>query len=390
MINSGMVVEEINRYLAILTYYVQTSNTQGRTDVNKDAENLFAGLLNLMYDCNLKNMNDVKANFPAIDLGDRQRRFCVQVTSVNTQQKIQQTLDKFFKYGLDREFSFLLILIIGSSDEKYRKFDIPESFHFTKEDNIWDIVRLAKEIGRLSPSKQEIILGYLERHLKTKVNTNKFQFDAWFHSLFTKKYSHSHLSAEEYYQIGRSQYNNYRRDTTNDSFYLSSATHNFQIAAEQGHVDAQYMLGLCHLASREPNDAIIWLLKAAENDHAEAQFQLGKLYYKGKGIARNYQNAAEWYHQAANQGHTDAQYELGLCYDAGEGVNHDPVKAVSWLHKAAAQGHAHAQCVIGLCYLKGNGVPQSYNNAVKWFQIAADNGHFLSRHLAWVFRIIRL
>jgi len=43
------------------------------------------------------------------------------------------------------------------------------------------------------------------------------------------------------------------------------------------------------------------------------------LYKEGKGIAQDYNKAADWCKKAAEQGLADAQLNLGLMYQNGEG-----------------------------------------------------------------------
>ncbi|MEE2981002.1 MAG: hypothetical protein VYA71_05595 [Pseudomonadota bacterium] len=43
-------------------------------------------------------------------------------------------------------------------------------------------------------------------------------------------------------------------------------------------------------------------MPAAENGHAEAQFGLAMLYFKGQGIGRDLTAAAQWFGRAAEQG----------------------------------------------------------------------------------------
>ncbi|KAG0077887.1 hypothetical protein BGZ93_003569, partial [Podila epicladia] len=52
--------------------------------------------------------------------------------------------------------------------------------------------------------------------------------------------------------------------------------------------------------------------------------------------------AMEWY-QAADQGHADAQFNMGFLYEKGQGVTQDYTQAMEWHLKAADQGHASAQ-----------------------------------------------
>jgi len=49
------------------------------------------------------------------------------------------------------------------------------------------------------------------------------------------------------------------------------------------------------------------------------------------------------YHKAATKGDVEAQYKLGLMYLKGRGVQKDHEEAVSWLTLAAAQGHVKAK-----------------------------------------------
>jgi len=58
----------------------------------------------------------------------------------------------------------------------------------------------------------------------------------------------------------------------------------------------------------------------AEQGNAEAQNNLGLMYYKGEGVVQDYKEAVKWYRLAAEQGNGDAQRNLGFMYDIGKGV----------------------------------------------------------------------
>ena len=114
---------------------------------------------------------------------------------------------------------------------------------------------------------------------------------------------------------------------------------------------------------------------AAEQGHAEAQFNLGAMYDEGQGVPQSYKEAAVWYRMAADQGHADAQFDLGAMYAQGLGMTKSDKEAAVWFRKAADQGNAGAQCNLGNLYFVGQGVPQSYKEAAVWFRKAADQGH---------------
>ena len=122
------------------------------------------------------------------------------------------------------------------------------------------------------------------------------------------------------------------------------------------------------------DEAIQWFHKAAEQDYAEAQFDLGNCYYYGWGVTKDYTQAVAWYRKAAEQGHADAQCNLGVCYENGWGVTEDYTQAVAWYRKAAEQGIAEAQCRLGDCYFNGWGVTKDYTQAAAWYRKAAEQG----------------
>ena len=70
--------------------------------------------------------------------------------------------------------------------------------------------------------------------------------------------------------------------------------------------------------------------KAAEQGHAGAQFYLGILYRRGRGVAPDFAEAVRWYRKAADQGHAKAQYSLGRMHQRGQGVDKDFAEAARW------------------------------------------------------------
>ena len=72
-------------------------------------------------------------------------------------------------------------------------------------------------------------------------------------------------------------------------------------------------------------------------------------------MAKDQVEAVKWYRKAAEQNLAEAQYNLGVCYYNGEGVAKDEVEAVKWFRKAAEQNYARAQYNLGVCYERGDG-----------------------------------
>ena len=74
-------------------------------------------------------------------------------------------------------------------------------------------------------------------------------------------------------------------------------------------------------------------------------------YDNGQGVAKDEAEAVKWYRKAAEQNDAEAQYNLGICYANGQGVAKDEAEAVKWYRKAAEQNDAAAQCNLG-CLLR--------------------------------------
>ena len=133
--------------------------------------------------------------------------------------------------------------------------------------------------------------------------------------------------------------------------------------------------GICFWQNREDKFARSEyseeLVEYAEDGDAGAQNALGRCYYFGYGVGKNYHEAVKWWKKAAAEGHADAQHNLGYCYDSGNGVSQDYHEAVRWYRKAAKRGHIDAQYNLGVCYANGNGVDKNDNEAVEWWKKAA-------------------
>jgi TPR repeat protein len=112
----------------------------------------------------------------------------------------------------------------------------------------------------------------------------------------------------------------------------------------------------------------------AEQGDARAQYNLGVLYRKGRGVPQDDVQARRWYEKAAAQGQAKAQYNLGTLYLNGGGVPKDYQQALRWFRMAADQGEALAQTRIGIMYDEGQGVPHDFVQAHKWYNLAATNG----------------
>ena len=171
LLKTGIMMEQIRDALSILTVNVKLYNSRGLTDVNKAAEDFYCGLLNIVLDAQLENMNLLKMDFPAIDLADRTNRICVQVTSTNDREKVEKTLTKFFAAKLEDTpltalFDRLILLIIGEPKQYRTGLPSQPGFAFNMDEDIWGTSKLLSEIERLNHRRRQQVLNYLEENLK--------------------------------------------------------------------------------------------------------------------------------------------------------------------------------------------------------------------------------
>jgi TPR repeat protein len=150
----------------------------------------------------------------------------------------------------------------------------------------------------------------------------------------------------------------------------------YKIAAQEDNADAQYNLGLIYQegegVDQDYEEAISWYREAAEQGHRDAQCNLAYCYSQRR---KDEDKAAYWYRKAAEQGDAMAQYNLGRSYYNGWGVTQDYTEAAMWMQKAAEQGHSGAQQLLAELYEKGEGVGKDLEKALMWYRKAAEQGN---------------
>jgi TPR repeat protein len=82
---------------------------------------------------------------------------------------------------------------------------------------------------------------------------------------------------------------------------------------------------------------------AAEQGDVRAQYMLGTMYEEGQGVPQDYAEALRWYRLVAEQDDAWAQSDLGALYANGRGVPQDYVSAHMWFNLAVANGNLAAE-----------------------------------------------
>ena len=160
---------------------------------------------------------------------------------------------------------------------------------------------------------------------------------------------------------------------------LYQMTYFLRKAARQNHTKAQHFLSMSYAHGlgvvKDLKSYQYWAKKAAHNGSREAQYGLGRFYFKQNSTAAS-DNAKSiyWYSQAASLGHTKATTELALIHiDEDFGIL-NPEKALKWLWLAALKNDAKAQYWLGFAFAEGIGQEPSPIKAIQWWRKSADKG----------------
>lgn len=105
------------------------------------------------------------------------------------------------------------------------------------------------------------------------------------------------------------------------------------------HAHADFNDGVVALMAGKFDIALKTFVPLAEtNNHAYAQYFLGRMYERGEGVEKDAKVAAKWYRKAAEKGVNDAQFRLATMYENGAGVPKDLEYAYGWYSVAAHLG----------------------------------------------------
>lgn len=160
-----------------------------------------------------------------------------------------------------------------------------------------------------------------------------------------------------------------------DDLYIKNKTRwenndNMQLCKEAlaGDADAQFDLaGWYKTEEHDPQAALHWVLKSAEQGCAKSQFVAGLMYYDGDGIEKDWFKAADLIEKSAVSGIPQAQMMLGYLRFYGYGMAADKADGLKWLETAAENRDSEALRMLGNLYRQGDGVPVDKDKAALYF-----------------------
>jgi len=196
---------------------------------------------------------------------------------------------------------------------------------------------------------------------------------------------------------------------------VTQAIKYLELAAEKGHIKAQYTLGDYYKSIKEWEKSAKFFRLAAEQEHVRSQYELAELYAAGLGVEYNFQQMVVWYHKAAQHNYypalqklraiysdnkkiTDKEYAVwyresadngdriaqfiyGICHQRGTTEQKNAKNALYWMEKAGYQNITDAQTEVFLAYRDSIGIEKNLDRAMEWLKRAADSGSPKAKYL---------
>jgi len=132
---------------------------------------------------------------------------------------------------------------------------------------------------------------------------------------------------------------------------------------------------------KNPEEARKWyggvrakLEEEAKKNSAWAWDNLGRYYFNGLGVVRDYAKALECYHKAADLKSGWAMEQIGRCYERGLGLTMDDKEALKWYRKAAENGQAWSMGQVAIFCENGRGTEKNPAETYRWFRKKAETG----------------
>ncbi|MFA9420619.1 MAG: tetratricopeptide repeat protein [Gammaproteobacteria bacterium] len=148
---------------------------------------------------------------------------------------------------------------------------------------------------------------------------------------------------------------------------------------------ANFVRGLNAYENKDYTTALIEWMPLADAGNSQAQYNLGWMYKRGRGVPLSDDTAIMWFEMSAQSGHSGAQSTLGSIYYYGEGVARNELVGTKWFTLAARQGNLRARSELEYISYKGVGIAHGYHSITD--QLAGMFGSaflFMFNPFAWM------
>ena len=221
------------------------------------------------------------------------------------------------------------------------------------------------------------------------------------------------LCVETYGQYSSRYYSSpyYQRQATNEISSNTVGLISLGMSMKKEKAEKKFKEGLNHLtgvgAIKDTAKAIKLIIEAADGGNDDAQMWLGKEYYYGEILERDYKKSEKYFRKITNWSFRyEPFYYLGMMYSDESKLGYKFKKAsnyfkrathiigdlssdanyqlgllllkekkgeegADYIAKAASRGHAQAQFLLGKMYLHGDCVKANKKEAKEWLERAA-------------------
>jgi uncharacterized protein len=158
---------------------------------------------------------------------------------------------------------------------------------------------------------------------------------------------------------------------------LKKANYWFRLAANQGHAAALYEHGKLLIDRVEGEEHVAMgvnkIFRAANEGNPDANADVGHIYYHGAhDQPQDFVEARKHFEIAAAEDHPSALTMLGVMYLHGEGGPANPLAAFEYTKKSAEAGYPTGQMNMFVHYWNGEIVEKDSTKALEWLNQAAD------------------
>ncbi len=112
----------------------------------------------------------------------------------------------------------------------------------------------------------------------------------------------------------------------------------------------------------------------ADQGDADAGCVLGKMYFLGDGVEKDYEKAVKFFTDATYNGSEEARRNLALCCYYGIGTEVDYDRAFFWLNSLEALNDKDVLRLIATSYRNGTGTKVNYEKAKEYYLKASELG----------------
>ena len=215
----------------------------------------------------------------------------------------------------------------------------------------WDFLRIQNK-GKDSFSSQAEYKAYLKEQIS--------RCEDWFWKAFRGGIHFAANNLNRYYTQG---------DEDIIAPQPEKARDLWKIGAELGYPTHQFIYADKLEKEERYQEALHWYKKSAEVGNADSWFNIGFLYWEGKGVEKDQAYAVSCYEKelARDPNHSGGNNHLGKAYFLGQGVPQDYAKAFHHLSIAHdKRGSKWGVFYLAKCCFYGLGTPQDYGKALEY------------------------